>query len=416
MCELFLRASRDGQRRYISMVIDEQTYRGMRISLGELNPRVRYRLSPQCRWNPYMQRYFAVVTTLTHNDRQVQYFPCSERFRRSLHRLGESWSAPGSGTTCGQAGGYGGPRPSAANDSTNGALRLTAAVICAFLCISLTAMVLQGEVDRLPDGVNAPPNGHVREAAAAYDGPSNISVTTNSYMSNASLVMEYPDPDDSSSDGNVSTEEMETAAEEPTEKSIQTEVGDRIYSLPEGYVALTFDDGPTPYTEQIVDTLREYEAVATFFFIGEHVVGYRDAVEYAAAKDMGLGNHSWSHANLRNLSPGELKREIIETNDLIHSIAGSEVSLFRPPYGDMDEAVAEVVGEEQMATVMWNGDPEDWQIGSPEEIVDYIIRSDSCGSIYLLHETRRTLEALPAIIEYFQRKDLTLVTFDLKGQ
>ncbi|HLG76262.1 MAG TPA: polysaccharide deacetylase family protein, partial [Ktedonobacteraceae bacterium] len=121
----------------------------------------------------------------------------------------------------------------------------------------------------------------------------------------------------------------------PTSGSGQTS-GQLFYqgsaSLPE--IALTFDDGPNPpYTTQILDILQRYDVKASFFCIGEHVQSYPDLVKQELNAGHNVGNHSWSHPNLPDLSDDAIKTQITSTSDAEEQATGVRPTFFRPPYG-----------------------------------------------------------------------------------
>lgn len=99
-------------------------------------------------------------------------------------------------------------------------------------------------------------------------------------------------------------------------------------------IALTFDDGPTPYTSQVLDLLDAYEMRATFFCIGKQIDRYPDIARKILAKGHSIGNHSYSHAkNIGFFSSQEMEREIRETDLALAKATQSNGSLYRPPFG-----------------------------------------------------------------------------------
>ncbi|MFX3673632.1 MAG: polysaccharide deacetylase family protein [Paenisporosarcina sp.] len=188
------------------------------------------------------------------------------------------------------------------------------------------------------------------------------------------------------------------------------EIRDTItYNLPEGKVALTFDDGPSQYTKEITDILNKYEVGGTFFFIGNNVKKYPDAVQYVHSNGYSIGSHSMSHVNFTKLSNQKKEYEILQTNHLIEELIQEEVILFRPPFGSKNEATIEATNKTNTKMVLWNADTEDWKSDNSEEILDYVLDSKTSGSIILLHESQPVIEALPKIIEYLKQEDLEIV-------
>ncbi|MUT66515.1 polysaccharide deacetylase family protein [Paenibacillus sp. NEAU-GSW1] len=195
-------------------------------------------------------------------------------------------------------------------------------------------------------------------------------------------------------------------------ETVQVDADEAKYSLPKGYVALTFDDGPSAYTEQIVDILQEHDVAATFLFIGVKVKQNSDAVAYASERQMAVGNHSWDHSDLAAVKPDKAKEELELTNKVLEKITGRAVTLFRPPYGSLDDQLQESVSEQKLNVLMWNRDPEDWSVKNATDIVDYFRQTDPSGGIYVLHEKKITVEALPEIIQYLKKKKLKFAVFE----
>ncbi len=181
------------------------------------------------------------------------------------------------------------------------------------------------------------------------------------------------------------------------------------YRIPDGSVALTFDDGPSKYTSAFVDVLNEYDAGATFFFIGQNVKQYPEAIEYVHSNGFSIGNHSTDHALFLRLNSEEQMANITETNQLIEQLTGEPVALFRPPYGANNPDTSEILEQSQMKMVLWNSDTEDWKAKNDKDILEYIVTTKTSGSIILLHETQETLQALPQIIEYLRENQLEIV-------
>jgi peptidoglycan/xylan/chitin deacetylase (PgdA/CDA1 family) len=188
--------------------------------------------------------------------------------------------------------------------------------------------------------------------------------------------------------------------------------GDKsFYKLPKEYVALTFDDGPSAFTEKIVDILAEQDVAATFLFVGRNVARRPEAVIYASRHGMSIGNHSWDHRELTKLSPADQAENIAKASSVLESLTHVPVTLFRPPYGSINDSLYSKAKEQHMRILMWNRDPEDWNAKKPDEIVKYFHECDASGGVFVLHEDMMTLEALPDIIKYLKGKNLKFATF-----
>jgi len=181
-----------------------------------------------------------------------------------------------------------------------------------------------------------------------------------------------------------------------------------IKSLPEGQVALTFDDGPSAYTEEILSVLKEHNVPATFFFIGQNIPRFPQGVAAAWEQGHAVGLHSFSHRLLRGLSPEQQEKEIDSCLEAIKPYVPG-VSLFRPPYGSFDDHTRSILLEHNMSLVLWNRDPRDWNARSALDIIDAVFETVPSGGIYVLHENALTLEALPQIITRIKEMGLDFV-------
>ncbi|MEO3887629.1 polysaccharide deacetylase family protein [Nonomuraea sp. B5E05] len=176
-------------------------------------------------------------------------------------------------------------------------------------------------------------------------------------------------------------------------------------------VALTFDDGPGKHTGRLLDLLNERHVRATFFVVGEMVAaGGRRAVQRIAADGHELGNHSWSHQALSELTRKELHRELRHTGRLVRRLTGVRMRVMRPPYGLTDRHVAAEARRAGMAQILWNLDTFDWRDRTPEVVVRRAGRATP-GSIILMHDIHRTtVKAVPALLDALARKGFTFVT------
>ncbi|WP_284140566.1 polysaccharide deacetylase family protein [Virgibacillus sp. LDC-1] len=185
---------------------------------------------------------------------------------------------------------------------------------------------------------------------------------------------------------------------------------DVIFNVPDGYVAITFDDGPSNYTKQIVDTLTSYQVGGTFFFTGLNVSKHPSAVRYVHDNGYSIGNHSMNHKDFTTLNKHKQSAELLDANKLIEKITNEKVVLFRPPYGAKNEETVNLVKANNGKVVLWNNDPEDWRTRQADKILQAIQQTDVSGSIILLHETKPVLQALPAIIEYLTEQNLKIIS------
>ncbi|MDT0303342.1 polysaccharide deacetylase family protein [Streptomonospora wellingtoniae] len=182
-------------------------------------------------------------------------------------------------------------------------------------------------------------------------------------------------------------------------------------------VALTFDDGPSPHTGEVLDLLARRDAAATFFLSGNAIRNRPALAGRTWAAGHAVGSHGETHEPFTDLSRSELDDELDTVDALLRREAGVKADLLRPPFGDTDEAVGEVAKEHGQAQIVWDTDSEDWTGISAEEIVTNVTAATPPGGLVLLHDTERTtVEALPEILDYFESQGWATVTVpDLLG-
>lgn len=197
--------------------------------------------------------------------------------------------------------------------------------------------------------------------------------------------------------------------------------------LPPMTVALTFDDGPHPrYTDQVLDVLKKYGLHAVFFEVGKNLgmTGDKNDVTLGPiapasyriiASGSTLGNHSYSHPVLPKLDEAKLTQEIDSTNALLTYILKSPPVLFRPPYGATNTNILTKIQADNMKTVIWNVDSEDWADPVPNSVAQRVITEveKQKRGIILFHDIHKTgLEALPAVIQTLQSDGYKFVSWN----
>jgi peptidoglycan/xylan/chitin deacetylase (PgdA/CDA1 family) len=187
---------------------------------------------------------------------------------------------------------------------------------------------------------------------------------------------------------------------------VQVRYGPRDQKL----VALTFDDGPGPTTGEILDILEEKRADGTFFMLGQAVEADPEMVREITLRGNEVANHSMAHDSL----PGS--EDLEATNDVIEQAAGFRPCSFRPPYGEVDAALTARAAGEDMNTVLWDVDTEDWTDWTTvDSVVEGTKANTRPGSIILMHDggdvTReKTIAALPGIIDELRDEGYSFVT------
>ncbi|WP_283139084.1 polysaccharide deacetylase family protein [Rhizohabitans arisaemae] len=176
-------------------------------------------------------------------------------------------------------------------------------------------------------------------------------------------------------------------------------------------VALTFDDGPGPHTERLLDTLAEWNARATFFVLGKNAEKRPEVIRRMLDEGHAVANHTWSHPRLTEISDEQADRELARTEDALARVTGHGSTMLRPPYGAYDDRVAGAAARLGLSLVLWDVDTRDWENPSPGPIARKAVTHAQPGSIVLMHDIHRTtVDAVPHILRLLTRQDYRLVT------
>lgn len=180
-------------------------------------------------------------------------------------------------------------------------------------------------------------------------------------------------------------------------------------------VALTFDDGPDPrFTPQVLEILTKYKVPATFFVVGAQVERYPDLVREQVALGHELANHTYSHPELTKVALPEVFAEIQKDQLTILRFTGTSPSFFRPPKKLYNQDIIKLAGNLGLPTVLWTVCIENHSVKTPEAMARRVIGQAKKGGIILGHDGRldrqKTVDALPAIIEGYQKKGYRFVT------
>lgn len=191
-------------------------------------------------------------------------------------------------------------------------------------------------------------------------------------------------------------------------------------------IALTFDDGPSKYTEEILDLLEQYNAKATFFVNG-YQLGTARANTLRRMVSLGceIGNHTTDHERLTALSAEEIYDQLERVNDMVQRLCGYRITLMRPPGGHTSASVMQAMYDSglRMKTILWNNDSLDWSFNSDylkgeitrEEAVrktyDMICGYPLDGAIVLMHDIKEiTPDALELLLQKLVSEGYTFVT------
>jgi len=164
-------------------------------------------------------------------------------------------------------------------------------------------------------------------------------------------------------------------------------------------IALSFDDGPGVYTEKFVELFEKYNIRATFCTLGNLVLTQQDALEHAVRLGNEVIGHSWDHKNLAKLSADDVRKQLVDTSNVIERVTGTRVQKFRPPYGAISDTMKDVAADLGYAIIYWSVDPEDWNTKDSDAVYNAVMHQVKNGSIILSHEIyKSTLVAYERLI------------------
>ncbi|MDE6253270.1 MAG: polysaccharide deacetylase family protein [Lachnospiraceae bacterium] len=173
-------------------------------------------------------------------------------------------------------------------------------------------------------------------------------------------------------------------------------------------IALTFDDGPGKYTEELLDGLLERNVKATFFLIGKNAEMYPEIVKRIEQEGHIIGNHTYSHVRLTCISNENAIEEIRKTNSIIEDITGKKVEYIRPPFGSWTKKLENSV---DMKPVFWSVDPRDWSVLNTDSVTCHIVNNTSEGDIVLMHDIFETsVDAAMNVVDILQQNGYEFVT------
>ena len=178
-------------------------------------------------------------------------------------------------------------------------------------------------------------------------------------------------------------------------------------------IALTFDAAwGNEDTQKILEVSKKHDVHVTFFMTGGWVENYPDDVKAILAAGHDLGNHSENHKNMSQLSDAEKREELMQVHDKVLELTGYEMFLFRPPYGDYDNAVVNVAKDCEYYTIQWDVDSLDWKDYGVDSIIKTVTEHKHLGngSIILCHNgAKYTAQALDTLITKLKEKGYTFV-------
>jgi len=178
-------------------------------------------------------------------------------------------------------------------------------------------------------------------------------------------------------------------------------------NCPNGYVGLTFDDGPNPSnTTNLLNALKQAGLRATMFNLGQNAQNYPSLVRDQVNAGMWVGNHSYTHPHMTTLSSSQMSSEITRTQQAIQAATGTAPKLFRPPYGETNATLKSIESQNGLTEVLWSVDSQDWNGATTAQIVAAAGRMQN-GDVILMHDQyQTTLQAIPQIAQNLKNRGL----------
>lgn len=177
-------------------------------------------------------------------------------------------------------------------------------------------------------------------------------------------------------------------------------------------VLLTIDDGPTKRTKEIIEILKKHNAYAIFFVNGILEKNNKGIIEEIYKNGFSVGNHTWSHLNLKkNLDNDTIKKEILKNSELIKNLTGENPKFFRAPYGESNASIRNIVKENGMIFMDWSGSAMDWDKSTIEKdiFINNVMRNIHSGSIILIHEYPWSLANLDDLLNTLGKEGYTYI-------
>jgi len=177
-------------------------------------------------------------------------------------------------------------------------------------------------------------------------------------------------------------------------------------------VAFTFDDGPTPYTDRLLEVLGAAGGKATFFMIGNKVAADPGGAKRVADAGMEIGNHTWEHPNMTTIPERYVPDQLAKANEAIEAATGQTPKLWRPAGGLTNDAVNAVAAKDGLAGILWDVIPFDWINDSDTAATRYMLMTQiKPGSVVLFHDSySSTVDLVEQFIPVLKANGYHLVT------
>lgn len=164
------------------------------------------------------------------------------------------------------------------------------------------------------------------------------------------------------------------------------------------------------YLSEMLATLKKHNISVSFFLEGNWVKKNPDLAKMIVSSGHEVGNHSYSHPDMKQLTAGKAREQMVKTNEIIEAATGEKCIWFAPPSGSYRDETIRVADELNMKTVMWTVDTVDWKKPSPDVLINRVMTKIDNGSMVLMHPTESTAKSLDRLITQIKQKDLKIGT------
>ena len=264
----------------------------------------------------------------------------------------------------------------------------------------------------------------IKHAIAAYPGADLISVSTLPLQSFIPFLSDAPPAWPVVNDVRLRTPDISEYDQVPASEMHQLQLTHPTYYLhglhDKKEVALSFDDGPSTHTAEVLEVLAKHQIQATFFVLGQNIQNRHPDILAIHQHGHLIGNHSYRHTDSSTISDHSLlwQNEIINTNDIIFNLVGYAPRLFRPPYGRIRSDQIEYLASRGMRTINWSIDTRDWhtQVVNQQDIEFAASHYSHPEAVILMHDgggnRSNTVAALENIIQHYQNQGYQFVTLE----
>lgn len=178
-------------------------------------------------------------------------------------------------------------------------------------------------------------------------------------------------------------------------------------------LVLSFDDGPSKYTSELLAILKEENVKANFFILGKNAINYPDILLQEKKDGHIIGIHSYEHVFFTKISNEDVLKQITTTSNIIYEITQESPYYIRVPYGILNNNVNEIIESQELQSVLWNVDSLDWNYKNTQKIIEHVIYTTQGNDIILMHDTFSTsIEAVEKIIKYYKENEYEFVTLN----